>query len=140
MRGTNALCGRLGLEPQADCITEVPTFSLEAGQQAARRLLELPNPPTAIFGAADLLAIGAMQAIEERGLSVPEDIAVVGYNNIDLAAPVKPALTTVSAPGYEMGAAAMTMLMQLMAGHAPKRRRIKLPTKLVVRRSCGCRG
>ena len=127
-----------GLGVDGDCIAEAPTFTLEAGQQAARRLLELPNLPAAIFGAADLLAIGAMQAIEERGLRVPEDIAVVGYNNIDLAALVKPPLTTVSAPSYGMGAAAMTMLMALMAGDAPKRRRITLPTKLIVRRSCGC--
>jgi DNA-binding LacI/PurR family transcriptional regulator len=127
-----------GLGVDADCVAEVPTFSIEAGREGARRLLELPNAPTAIFGAADVLAIGTMQAIEERGLRIPQDVAVVGYNNIELAPLVKPALTTVSAPSYDMGVAAMTMLLGLMAGRPAKRRRVKLPTRLIVRQSCGC--
>jgi DNA-binding LacI/PurR family transcriptional regulator len=128
-----------GLGVDAHYVAEVPAFSIEAGRQGAQRLLELPHgPPTAIFGAADLLAIGAMQAIEQRGLRVPQDVAVVGYNDIDLAALVKPALTTVSAPSYDMGAAAMTMLLDLIAGRPVKRRRVKLPTELIVRQSCGC--
>jgi LacI family repressor for deo operon, udp, cdd, tsx, nupC, and nupG len=127
-----------GLEVQTDCVVQVRTFTLEAGHQVAQRLLELPDPPTAIFGAADLLAIGAMRAIEERGRRVPEDVAVVGYNNIDLAALVKPALTTVAAPSYDMGVAAMTMLLDLLEGRPVKQRRVKLPTRLIVRQSCGC--
>jgi len=128
----------VGLAVDAECVAEVTEFSIEAGHQATQRLLELPNPPAAIFGAADVLAIGSMIAIKERGRRVPEDIAVVGYNNIDLAALVEPPLTTVAAPSYDMGVAAMTMLLQLMAGKPVKQRRVKLPTKLIVRRSCGC--
>ncbi|MBM4431208.1 MAG: GntR family transcriptional regulator [Chloroflexi bacterium] len=127
-----------GLQAEADCVVQVPTFTLEAGRQAARRLLDLPRPPTALFGAADVLAIGAMRAIEERGQRVPEDVAVVGYNDIDLAALVKPALTTVAAPSYEMGVAAMSMLLDLLAGRPVKQRRVMLPTRLMVRQSCGC--
>jgi LacI family transcriptional regulator len=127
------------LEVDADCMAEVPTFSIEAGRQGAQRLLELPHgPPTAIFGAADLLAIGALQACTDCGLRVPEDVAVVGYNDIDLAALVKPALTTVHAPSYEMGVAAMTMLLDLLAGRPVKPNRVRLPTRLIVRHSCGC--
>ncbi len=129
-----------GLRLDAACATQEPEFSIEAGRRAAQRLLQLPRPPSAIFGSADLLAIGAMQAIEQHGLRVPEDVAVVGYNDIDLAALVKPALTTVAAPSHEMGVAAMRMLMELMAGGKPKRRRVRLPTKLIVRQSCGCEG
>jgi DNA-binding LacI/PurR family transcriptional regulator len=129
-----------GLEVQTDYVVEAPDFALEAGHAAAQPLLQLSDPPTAIFGAADVLAIGAMQAIEERGLRVPEDVAVVGYNNIDLAALVKPALTTVHAPSYDMGVAAMTMLLDLLAGRSVKQPRVKLPTRLIVRRSCGCHG
>ena len=69
---------------------------------------------------------------------VPEDVAVVGYNDIDLAALVKPALTTVAAPSYELGVAAMTMLLDLLEGRPVKQRRVKLPTRLIVRQSCGC--
>ena len=127
-----------GLAVDPDCVVEVPAFTVEAGQQAMQRLLERPDPPAALFGSADVLAIGAMRAIEERGLRVPEDVAVVGYNDIDLAALVKPALTTVAAPSYEMGVAAMTMLLDLLAGRPMKRRRVRLATRLVVRESCGC--
>jgi LacI family repressor for deo operon, udp, cdd, tsx, nupC, and nupG len=128
-----------GLQVETGCVVQVPTFTLEAGHQAAQRLLELPDPPTAIFGAADLLAIGAMRSIEERGRRVPEDVAVVGYNNIDLAALVKPALTTVAAPSYDMGVAAMSMLLDLLQGLPVKKRRVRLPSRLIVRRSCGCK-
>jgi DNA-binding LacI/PurR family transcriptional regulator len=69
---------------------------------------------------------------------VPEDVAVVGYNDIDLAALVKPALTTVAAPSYELGVAAMTMLLDLLAGRPVKQRRVRLPTRLIKRQSCGC--
>jgi LacI family transcriptional regulator len=128
-----------GLEVDADCVAEVPDFSIEAGRTGAQQLLGLPHgPPTAIFGSADLLAIGAMRAIEERGLRVPQDVAVVGYNDIDLAALVKPALTTVSAPSYDMGVAAMRMLLDLLAGRPLKPNRVKLPTRLIIRHSCGC--
>ncbi len=127
-----------GLAVDPDCVVEVPAFTVEAGQQTMQRLLERPDPPTAVFGSSDVLAIGAMRAIEERGLRVPQDVAVVGYNNIDLAAWVKPALTTVTAPSYDMGVAAMTMLLDLLAGRPVKKRRVTLPTRLVVRQSCGC--
>jgi len=62
----------------------------------------------------------------------------VGYNDIDLAALVKPALTTVAAPSYELGVAAMTMLLDLLAGRPVKQRRVRLPTRLIKRQSCGC--
>jgi DNA-binding LacI/PurR family transcriptional regulator len=95
--------------------------------------------PSGIFGAADVLAIGAMQAIQARGKTIPDDVAVVGYNDIELAALVHPPLTTVSAPAYEMGMQAMTMLLQLHSGRSIEPKRIMLDTELVVRGSCGCR-
>lgn len=127
-----------GHEVEPGLVVEVPAFTVEAGRQAMQRLLELPDRPAAIFGSADVLAIGAMRAVEERGQRVPEDVAVVGYNDIDLAALVKPALTTVAAPGYEMGVAAMTMLLDLLQARPVKKRRVTLPTRLIVRQSCGC--
>jgi len=127
-----------GLSVDLGLVAEEPFFSIEAGRKAADRLLALPRPPTAIFGAADLFAIGAMRAAKERGLRIPEDIAVAGYNDIELAALVDPPLTTARAPAYEMGVAAMTMLRQLMNGERAGPSRVTLDTPLIVRRSCGC--
>lgn len=129
---------RAGLSFDPDLIAETPAFTVEAGRQAALKLLSLPSPPTAVFGSADPLAIGAMQAVNESGRRVPEDVAIVGYNNMEIAAWVSPGLTTATAPSYEMGVAAMTMLLELIAGRKPERSRIVLPTRLIVRRSCGC--
>jgi DNA-binding LacI/PurR family transcriptional regulator len=129
-----------GLDMDSDLVIEVPAFSMEWGYRAAQRLLDKAAPPSAIFGAADVLAIGAMQAIKARGKTIPDDVAVVGYNDIELAALVDPALTTVSAPAYEMGVQAMTTLQQLHSGHPVKPERIVLDTELVIRRSCGCGG
>lgn len=127
-----------GLTTAPDLVAEVPEFSIEMGRQAAEQLLNLPDRPTAIFGAADQFAIGAMQAARERGLRVPEDVAVAGYNDMELAALVDPPLTTAHAPVYEMGVAAMTMLRRLINGERVSPRRVTLDTPLIVRRSCGC--
>jgi DNA-binding LacI/PurR family transcriptional regulator len=129
-----------GLDMDSDVVVEVPAFTIDWGYRAAQQLLDKADAPSAIFGAADVLAIGAMQAIEARGETIPDDVAVVGYNDIELAALVHPALTTVSAPAYEMGVHAMTMLQQLRAGHSVKPGRIVVDTELVIRRSCGCQG
>jgi DNA-binding LacI/PurR family transcriptional regulator len=137
-RGYERALASAGLAVDRELVAEEPFFSIEAGRQGAERLLDLPEPPTAIFGAADVFAIGAMQAVKERGLRVPEDIAVAGYNDIELAALVDPPLTTAHAPAYEMGVAAMTMLRRLINGERVKPRCVTLDTPLVVRRSCGC--
>ncbi|TKJ28835.1 MAG: hypothetical protein CEE40_10545 [Chloroflexi bacterium B3_Chlor] len=129
-----------GLDMDSELVVEVPAFSMDHGYQAAQGLLDKPDAPSAIFGAADLLAIGAMQAIKAGGLTIPDDMAVVGYNDIELAALVDPALTTVSAPAYEMGVQAMTMLRTLHGGQPVKPGRIILDTELIIRRSCGCGG
>jgi DNA-binding LacI/PurR family transcriptional regulator len=127
-----------GLAIDARLVAEVPHFHIEMGRQATERLLNLSRPPTAIFGAADVLAIGAMQAVKERGLRVPEDIAVAGYNDIGLAALVDPSLTTARAPAYEMGVTAMNTLQRLIAGESVEPQRVTLDTPLVIRCSCGC--
>jgi DNA-binding LacI/PurR family transcriptional regulator len=127
-----------GLEVDSGLVVEVPAFTIDWGCRAADKLLARSSPPSAIFGAADILAIGAMKAIQARGMVVPDDVAVVGYNDIELAALVHPPLTTVSAPGYEMGLQAMSMLSQLHSGLRVEPRRIVLDTELIIRSSCGC--
>ncbi len=127
------------LEPDPHLVVETSTFHLDAGYQGGQRLLNLVNRPTAIFCTADILAIGAMRALQAGGVRIPDDVAVIGYNNIDLAALVEPPLTTVSAPAYEMGLTAMTMLHRLLLGQPVENRRVVLDARLVVRQSCGCR-
>jgi DNA-binding LacI/PurR family transcriptional regulator len=127
-----------GLEIDPHLVVEVPAFTMDWGYRAAQQLLDLSPPPSAIFGAADILAIGAMRAIQERGQAIPDDVAVVGYNDIELAALVQPPLTTVSARAHELGLQAMAMLRQFQSGLPVEPSRIMLDTELVVRSSCGC--
>lgn len=91
-------------------------YKLESGYWAMDRILNQKEQPTAVVAASDLMAIGAVNAILDRGLRVPEDISVVGFDNIWLAGAVRPPLTTVAQPMYDMGAKAVALLAQAIAG------------------------
>lgn len=121
-----------------DLVVTVPTFSAEDGSQGMDRLLDLSDPPTAVFASGDMLAIGAVRRAKERGRRVPQDLAFAGFGEIDLASMVDPGLTTVALPPELMGAAVMQMLRQSMAGEEVTPRTKTLDTKLVTRQSCGC--
>lgn len=128
-----------GIQEDPDLIMVERGFDPAAGVQAANRLLKLPQPPSAIFAITDLMAMGAMQAIRAAGLRIPHDVALIGSNDIPSADMLDPPLTSISMPGYRMGIEAMKLLTSLINGKKPKRRKINLPTKLVIRQSCGCR-
>jgi len=100
--------------------------------------LDLPQPPTALLAANETLAIGAVRLFRGRGLSIPQDTALIGFGDLDVAALLDPALTTVALPAYEMGLQAMTMLRRLVAGERVRPRLVTTESHLVVRRSCGC--
>lgn len=112
--------------------------SEEAGYAAAcelmRRVAGGATQFDAVFGASDLIAIGAMRALAEAGLRVPEDVAVVGFDDIPAARIATPALTTIRQDTARAGELLVDTLVQLVDGHAPQSQR--LPTELVVRRSC----
>ncbi|HEY8348087.1 MAG TPA: LacI family DNA-binding transcriptional regulator [Symbiobacteriaceae bacterium] len=91
-------------------------FTIESGIQAGQVLLGRSPRPTAVFAGNDLIALGVIRAAREAGLRVPEDLSVVGFDDIPLAALVSPPLTTVRQPAYEMGRLAMTMLLERMSG------------------------
>jgi len=120
-------------------------FGERSGYESAQALLAQDPRPTAIFAANDLMAIGAIAAVHDAGLTVPGDVSVVGFDGIALASYVRPALTTVAIPTYELGAAAMRMLLELVErkqnpdlGPEPEGGRTTwLPTELVVRESSG---
>jgi len=110
-------------------------FSQNRGFQATTELLSLAHPPTAIFAANDLSAFGAIAAIREAGLRVPDDMSVLGFDDIPAAAQFYPALTTVRQPLHQMSRSAVNTLLALIAGIAPASPQVTLPTELVVRAS-----
>ncbi|MBZ0274889.1 MAG: LacI family transcriptional regulator [Anaerolineae bacterium] len=114
-----------------------------SGYHAMQQLLSLTELPQAVFAANDQMAADAMMAVQERGLRVPEDIAVVGFDDVPLASYVSPALTTVHQPVYEMGWHAAQMALTMLRTTTTEAKvapRVYLPTSLVIRRSCGCPG
>jgi len=112
-------------------------FQHESGYQACQQLLQLPAPPTAIFACNDLMAVGALCAIHEVGLRVPDDVSVIGYDDIPLADYTVPRLTTVAQPARQIGRMAVEQLVaRLKKAHdAPPRQEV-LPVSLVERDSC----
>lgn len=114
-------------------------YDPETGYREMQALLHLNPRPTAIFAMNDVMAFGAMAAITENGLRVPDDIAVVGFDDVRLARYTIPALTTVRAPDVERGKQAARMLLGLIEGQAPTPLHVELKTEIVIRDSCGCR-
>ncbi len=103
-------------------------FTEAGGRQGALALLELPSPPTAIFAANDLAAVGAISVIEELGMRVPDDISVMGYDNTSLAALRHVALSTVDQPRFVMGQDAVRLMLERLNGRSRARRVVLAPT------------
>jgi LacI family transcriptional regulator len=124
-----------GLKADPRLIATCAAFSEEEGLRALRTLLLGPARFTAVVAANDRLALGGYDALAERGLRCPEDVSITGFNDMPLVDKVRPPLTTVRIPLYEMGAqAARLLLLQLtQPGAAP--RTVKLPPTLIVRGS-----
>jgi DNA-binding LacI/PurR family transcriptional regulator len=99
------------------------------------RLLELPDPPTAVMAGNDLLAIGAIRQLRARGRRVPHDLAVTGFNDFAFAEFVDPALTTVHVPGYEIGRTAAQLLIENLDGEPVEHPQVTLPVELRLRES-----
>jgi LacI family repressor for deo operon, udp, cdd, tsx, nupC, and nupG len=111
-------------------------FKIKGGYQVMKRFLKLTEPPTAIFAANDLLALGAMQAVQKKNFHVPEDFSVVGFNDIKLASFVYPTLTTIRQPMLEMGELAVRMLLRIIEEGKFNQRKEVLESKLIIRESC----
>ncbi len=112
-------------------------FDEESGYAAIRELLTLDEPPTAVFVASDMVAMGALRALQVEDISVPQDLAVVGYDDITAARFITPALSTVHVPTFGLGWSVAELLIQIVEGRAPEETQILLNTKLIVRESCG---
>jgi len=137
----NRLCGyRDILEkhdlPVDEALIKQGDWGVDSGYKAAQELLALEDRPTAIFSANDIMALGAMYAIQEAGLEIPADIAIVGYDDRDFAAWIRPTLTTIRMPSAEMGQAAARLLMKQFAREELEDA-TQIPGKLIIRESCG---
>lgn len=124
-----------GVRPAADWVAE-GDFRFDGGYRAAPRLVAAGV--TAIVASNDLMAIGALRALEERGVRVPEQVSVAGYDDIPAASWTRPALTTVRQPTYRMGFRAARLCLERIEDRRPRRpRRVRLRPRLVVRDSTG---
>lgn len=108
-------------------------FGRSLGYQMAQELLQLSEPPTAIFASNDVSAFGVMDAVHNAGLRIPDDMSIVGFDDIKEAQLTHPSLTTVCQPLYEMGRLATRMVLDQIADPNTPRERVELPTSLVVR-------
>jgi LacI family transcriptional regulator len=133
-RGYRAALAAAGIPPnrslEVEAMPEIPP-----GREATEYLLDLPEPPTAIFAFNDNIAIGAIQAARARGLRVPEDLSIVGFDDVEHATIVTPELTTVRQPLAEMGRTAVSLLIRLLERQRFETLHIELATRLVVRDS-----
>jgi DNA-binding LacI/PurR family transcriptional regulator len=136
-RGYRLALAEAGLpaEPAHEIVVE---FSPAGGEAALRALLSQPEPPSALFVGSDSQASGIVAAAWRQGLRVPEDLAIVGYNDIDLASCLD--LTTMRVPMREMGGRGVQMLLAALDGHAESAPPVLLPAELVVRGSSGASG
>lgn len=111
-------------------------WSFEYGQRAIRILLQLPEPPTAVFAANDTLAIGALEAVEEMAYRVPKDIAIIGFDDVPEAQWVRPKLTTIAQYPGEMGQKLAQALFERIEGkHSPQRQVFEISCRFVERES-----
>ena len=114
-------------------------FTGESGFQDMNELLEMDNTPSAVFVASDVVAFGAMQAIKYRGMSIPDDLAIVGFDDVSLTRYVEPHLTTVKLPAYQIGYQSGKMCLKQIETNGNEKFGKLLSTELIVRDSCGAR-
>jgi LacI family transcriptional regulator, xylobiose transport system transcriptional regulator len=125
----------IGFDPE---LVSVGDFHVTGGRSGAERLLDLEEPPTAIFAGSDLQAVGVYEAARPRGIRIPDDLSVVGYDDLRLARWAGPPLTTIRQPLTEMAETATHLLIRMAdEPDAPINQRVDLATSLVVRESTG---
>jgi len=123
----------MSYEPQLVAYSD---YSRENGREAMRTLLAASTPPTAVVCCSDYGAVGAIDAIREAGLSVPDDISVIGFDDLEIARNVRPALTTVRQDMAAIGRTSVELLDDMIAGDASPSRAVIMPTELILRETC----
>jgi DNA-binding LacI/PurR family transcriptional regulator len=134
LRGYRAALAAAGVAEDAALVHEAE-FTFENGRKTMGEFLAMAPPPTAVFFVSDILAVGALLECAERDVTVPDAVSVAGFDDLDLARHVRPSLSTVRVPTYEMGRQAALLLLDIVAGRP--RRKTLLPTEVVLRASTG---
>ena len=125
---------RHGLDGETWLLEE--RFTSASGYEMMKKILSMKDRPTAVFAASDAIAIGAMRAISEAGLTIPADISIIGFNDVESCKYTTPALTSIHAPSYDMGAhgANLVYVSSNLQIHTPLK--VKIPCELIIRESC----
>jgi LacI family transcriptional regulator len=135
LHGYRAALSQAGLTSDGELMRAAAAFTFDAGFEAALELLRRPRRPTAVFASNDAQALGVLEAARTLGLRVPQDVSVVGFDDMPAAQWSAPPLTTVRQPFAEMGRVAMRRLLRRIAGEHLVSPRVELATRLVVRKS-----
>lgn len=123
-----------GLEFKEEYVAE-GDYTYDSGMEALETLMKLDEKPTAVISATDEMALGIIHAAQDKGLSIPEDLEVVGFDNTRLSLMVRPQLTTVVQPTYDIGAVAMRLLTKLMNKEEVEEHIVQLPHRIEQRQS-----
>lgn len=134
LSGYRTVLEKYDLPRREDWVLTTDISSVEGGYTYTSRLLQQDDLPTAIFLANDVMAIGAINALRENGLRVPEDLSVFGFDDIPLARYINPSLSTIRQPTYEKGMEAARLLVRMLESGQPAQS-LTLPVELVVRQS-----
>jgi LacI family transcriptional regulator len=136
VRGYHAALEKANLSTEESLIVRT-SADRAGGYGATNQLLSLPDPPTALFGVNNMTALGAIDAVRDRGLSVPEDIGLVCFDDVEHLAVLSPFLTVMDQPTETFGTVGTQLLLDRIAGNVESGRRVVLPPRLIVRRSGG---
>jgi DNA-binding LacI/PurR family transcriptional regulator len=121
--------------PIDETLIQEGDYTPVSGIRAMNALLDAPNPPSAVFVASDVVAVGAIQAIKQRNLRIPQDIAIIGFDDIPMAEYLDPPLTTIRLPAFGLGWAAGERLIRLILGEDIESQGVLLGTELIIRQS-----
>lgn len=133
MRAYRAALAEHDITPAPEHAVHLPAFTFAAGREAMARMLTMGEHPTAVVAGNDLIALGALDSLRAAGFSCPQDVSIVGINDMPMAANTSPALTTVHLPTHQMGAQAATMLIAQLDNPARSIASVRLHPTLVVR-------
>ncbi len=139
LEGYRRALAEAGLPWRPDLVI-VGNYDEAGGYSAMQQMLDLPELPRAVFASNDQMAVGAMAAASQRGVRVPDDVAITGFDDIPIARYLQPALTTINQSIYEQGALAVEQLLHSLTSPETPTVKTILPALLVIRRSCGCCG
>ena len=135
--GYHQALAEAGIELQAECVI-YGEYTLESGSEMARQALQAIPRPTALVASNNFIAIGALKVLRELKIRVPEDISLVGFDDLPPDLVVDPFLTAAAQPAYEMGHRATELLLERLSGQGPEAiQEIILPVEMMERRSCG---